>query len=114
MNLYSQIISVSPETNGFLGFPPSNIGGSTYSNGIHKFIFDPWAPHFSFLFIFPERNIPYLSSKVTVRGVPVQSCCDTEAGMGAHGGEYRPQNARPELTVLALPRKDVFLNIHFS
>lgn len=34
--------------------------------------------------------------------------------MGAHCGEYRSQNARPELTVLALPRKNVFLNIHFS
>lgn len=42
-----------------------------------------------------------------VRGVPVQSYRDTEAGTGAHCGEYRSQNARPELTLLAMPWKDV-------
>lgn len=49
-----------------------------------------------------------------VRGVPVQSYRDIEAGTGAHCGEYRSHNARPELTLLAMPWKDVFLNVYLS
>lgn len=75
------------------------------SKNMHKFTFNTWAKHFSFLFPFLEQNIPNLSRKVTWKGVfpfsyPVTWRMEWEGTVESR--DHRRLNV-PELNVLAMP-----------